>query len=45
MAALNGAAVANEFSYVSTAGGAFLEWLEGKTLPGIAALQGAAKAA
>ncbi|PRY87689.1 phosphoglycerate kinase [Donghicola tyrosinivorans] len=45
VAALNGAAVANEFSYVSTAGGAFLEWLEGKTLPGIAALQGAAKAA
>jgi phosphoglycerate kinase len=28
----------HEMSYVSTAGGAFLEWLEGKTLPGVAAL-------
>ncbi|WP_420811072.1 phosphoglycerate kinase [Donghicola mangrovi] len=45
VAALNGAAVTQDFTYVSTAGGAFLEWLEGKTLPGIAALQGAAKAA
>jgi phosphoglycerate kinase len=30
--------VVERFSYVSTAGGAFLEWLEGKTLPGVAAL-------
>ncbi len=38
VAALNHAGVAGDFSYVSTAGGAFLEWLEGKTLPGVAAL-------
>ena len=38
VAALNYAEVAAEFSFVSTAGGAFLEWMEGRTLPGIAAL-------
>ncbi len=43
VAALNNAGVAGDFSYVSTAGGAFLEWLEGKTLPGVAALEEAAK--
>ncbi|MGN7999671.1 phosphoglycerate kinase [Sphingomonas sp. 22176] len=38
VAALNQAGVAGEFSFVSTAGGAFLEWMEGKELPGVAAL-------
>ena len=38
VAALNHAGVAAQFSYVSTAGGAFLEWMEGRELPGVAAL-------
>ncbi len=38
VAALNHAGVAGDFTYISTAGGAFLEWMEGKTLPGVAAL-------
>ena len=38
VAALNHAGVAGSFSFVSTAGGAFLEWMEGKELPGVAAL-------
>ncbi|WP_114965971.1 phosphoglycerate kinase [Alkalilacustris brevis] len=40
VAALNHAGVCDDFSYVSTAGGAFLEWMEGRTLPGVAALDG-----
>ncbi len=43
VAALAAAGVTNALSYVSTAGGAFLEWLEGKTLPGVKALEQAAK--
>ena len=39
VAALNHAGVADDFSFVSTAGGAFLEWMEGRTLPGVAALR------
>ncbi|WP_282169361.1 phosphoglycerate kinase [Ruegeria atlantica] len=38
VAALNASGAARDFSYISTAGGAFLEWMEGKTLPGVAAL-------
>jgi len=40
VSALRQAGVVEKMSYVSTAGGAFLEWLEGKTLPGVAALDG-----
>ena len=39
VAALNQAGVSNDFSYVSTAGGAFLEWMEGKPLPGVEVLK------
>ncbi len=39
VAALAHAGVLEDFTYVSTAGGAFLEWLEGRTLPGVAALE------
>jgi phosphoglycerate kinase len=42
VAALHAADVADDFSYISTAGGAFLEWMEGKTLPGVAALNASA---
>tara|TARA_R100000322_G_scaffold1819_11_gene1964 strand:+ start:4880 stop:6151 length:1272 start_codon:yes stop_codon:yes gene_type:complete len=38
VSALNKAGVADDFTYISSAGGAFLEWMEGKTLPGVAAL-------
>ena len=38
VAALNQAGAADDFTFISTAGGAFLEWMEGKTLPGVAAL-------
>jgi phosphoglycerate kinase len=39
VAALNHAGVSSDFTFVSTAGGAFLEWMEGRTLPGVAALE------
>jgi phosphoglycerate kinase len=42
VAALNHAGAAGDFSFVSTAGGAFLEWMEGKPLPGVIALEAAA---
>jgi phosphoglycerate kinase len=42
VAALSHAGVLDAFTYVSTAGGAFLEWLEGKRLPGVAALEDSA---
>lgn len=45
VAALENAGVADDFTYISTAGGAFLEWLEGKTLPGVAALSAYKEAA
>jgi phosphoglycerate kinase len=38
VAALNQAGAADDFTFISTAGGAFLEWMEGQTLPGVAAL-------
>jgi len=39
VSALAHAGAGDDFSYISTAGGAFLEWLEGKTLPGVAVLR------
>jgi phosphoglycerate kinase len=45
VSALENAGVADDFTYISTAGGAFLEWMEGKPLPGVQALYTAAKKA
>lgn len=45
VSALENAGAADDFTYISSAGGAFLEWLEGKELPGVAALNAAAKKA
>jgi len=45
VSALENAGVANKFTYISTAGGAFLEWMEGKELPGVAVMSNSAKAA
>lgn len=45
VSALENAGAASGFSYISTAGGAFLEWLEGKNLPGVAALKNSREAA
>jgi len=39
VAALKNAGVSDDFTFISTAGGAFLEWLEGKELPGVKILQ------
>jgi phosphoglycerate kinase len=39
VAALNHAGVTSDFTFISTAGGAFLEWMEGKPLPGVEALK------
>ena len=39
VSALDNAGVADKFSYISTAGGAFLEWMEGKELPGVVVLK------
>ena len=39
VSAMNHAGVADDLTYVSTAGGAFLEWMEGKPLPGVEALR------
>jgi phosphoglycerate kinase len=44
VSALHHAGVAARFTYVSTAGGAFLEWMEGKALPGVEALKSGAQA-
>jgi phosphoglycerate kinase len=40
VAAINQSGHDDDFTYISSAGGAFLEWMEGKTLPGVAALGG-----